>query len=491
MSKQIPSISGHSVQADALRAGRGRLRILMRLGESVGEIGALTTIGLSLVVVNSAELTRLALGADQDPFEPSFAPRSFDWKLLSNGVVIKDARPQGGDAALFRRASAHTLRAQADIAAAFAERLCRGRKTGDRVDIERDMVQLARWMMTRSILDLDDMPDAADEIGAAVTAYATRSLQNAPMPPARSWATRRNVEYRRAIRRLRSAVRRAISERRASGSLDHATFIAAFASAAGANPFGIDDRELSASLTSALMLSLETMLTVMRTVWPLLAESPSAWVRMQDEMEAVLKGRTPQYRDLPRLRYVGQVVREVLRLQPPVAMFSRRLARRLELGDYCVPAGAIVAFNLDRVHRCSDVFERPEVFNPDRFADDGMTAMPPHSYMPLGATEGSASERYALALTHIVLATVAQRFMLKPTSAGHTIAAVRSGRHPEHIDGRTRISIRRPVRLPGAEIGSLPLYLESVRHDHVQPGTSAVDTGAPFLLTCEMLRSAF
>src|SRR5438094_10192811 len=70
----------------------GRVRPLMRLIQSYGDVGRFTAGRLTLVTINSAELTGLALGTHAEAFGRRSASQSFDWKLLSNGVVLKDVR---------------------------------------------------------------------------------------------------------------------------------------------------------------------------------------------------------------------------------------------------------------------------------------------------------------------------------------------------------------------------------------------------------------
>src|SRR5438132_12515056 len=102
MSPQIPTTGSHVQPAS--ESLNGRLRPLMRLIQSCGDIGRFTAGRLMLVTINSAELTRLALGTHADAFERSSPNGSFDWKLLSNGVVVKDVRAHELQAARGRRA---------------------------------------------------------------------------------------------------------------------------------------------------------------------------------------------------------------------------------------------------------------------------------------------------------------------------------------------------------------------------------------------------
>ncbi|HEV3320460.1 MAG TPA: cytochrome P450 [Solirubrobacteraceae bacterium] len=65
--------------------------------------------------------------------------------------------------------------------------------------------------------------------------------------------------------------------------------------------------------------------------------------------------------------YMDAVLRETLRLCPPVPIVVRKLLEPMELGSYTVPAGAMVAPCIHLVHRREDVYPHPRRFMPERF----------------------------------------------------------------------------------------------------------------------------
>jgi cytochrome P450 family 135 len=65
--------------------------------------------------------------------------------------------------------------------------------------------------------------------------------------------------------------------------------------------------------------------------------------------------------------YLDAVVKETLRLCPPVPIVVRKLLEPMELGGYTVPAGAMVAPCIHLVHRREDVYPHPRRFMPERW----------------------------------------------------------------------------------------------------------------------------
>lgn len=59
---------------------------------------------------------------------------------------------------------------------------------------------------------------------------------------------------------------------------------------------------------------------------------------MADELDEVLAGRPPALEDLPRLVYTEKIIKEALRLYPPVWAFVRQAVRPVELEvTLCLP----------------------------------------------------------------------------------------------------------------------------------------------------------
>ena len=65
--------------------------------------------------------------------------------------------------------------------------------------------------------------------------------------------------------------------------------------------------------------------------------------------------------------YLDAVVKETLRLCPPVPIVVRKLLEPMELGRYTVPAGAMVAPCIHLIHRREDVYPHPRRFMPERW----------------------------------------------------------------------------------------------------------------------------
>ncbi|XP_019494533.1 PREDICTED: cytochrome P450 26C1 [Hipposideros armiger] len=91
---------------------------------------------------------------------------------------------------------------------------------------------------------------------------------------------------------------------------------------------------------------------------------------------------------LGRLRYVDCVVKEVLRLLPPVSGGYRTALRTFELDGYQIPKGWSVMYSIRDTHETAAVYRSPpEGFDPERFGAAGEDARGPSGrfhYIPFG-----------------------------------------------------------------------------------------------------------
>jgi cytochrome P450 family 135 len=99
--------------------------------------------------------------------------------------------------------------------------------------------------------------------------------------------------------------------------------------------------------------------TSLAWVFERLLRHPDKLARLRDE---VLAGQDEAYLDA--------VVKETLRLCPPVPVVVRRLEAPMELGGHTIPAGTTVAPCIHLLHRRKEIYPRPRSFMPERFLDN-------------------------------------------------------------------------------------------------------------------------
>ncbi len=113
--------------------------------------------------------------------------------------------------------------------------------------------------------------------------------------------------------------------------------------------------------------------------------------------------------------YMDAVLRETLRLCPPVPIVVRRLLAPMRLGGHAVPAGATVAPCVYLVHRDPEVYPEPHRFLPERFL---ASAPGTYTWLPFGGgTRRCLAASFALLEMKQAIGAVLGEVELAPAQA--------------------------------------------------------------------------
>jgi len=102
--------------------------------------------------------------------------------------------------------------------------------------------------------------------------------------------------------------------------------------------------------------------------------------------ESVLRERSATIEDMPHLPYTAMVVKESLRLYPPLwGLMTREAVTDAKLGGYEIPKGSWIVLSPYVTHRDPRFFANPDRFDPERFAAGRTEQIPANAYFPFGA----------------------------------------------------------------------------------------------------------
>ena len=123
----------------------------------------------------------------------------------------------------------------------------------------------------------------------------------------------------------------------------------------------------------------------------------------------------PSLQQMEALPYSNMVIREAMRLYPPVWVISRRTIEADQLGGYTVPPDTDVFFSPYFVHRHPEFWQDPEKFIPERFArSEGEDSRPKLTYLPFSAgAHHCIGETLAIYEMLVHLNRFARRFSLR------------------------------------------------------------------------------
>ncbi|KAG9441571.1 hypothetical protein H6P81_017425 [Aristolochia fimbriata] len=127
--------------------------------------------------------------------------------------------------------------------------------------------------------------------------------------------------------------------------------------------------ELNALFTDLFVAGSDTSSVTVEWAMSELLRNPESMARARTELDEVMGERAEvEESDIPRLPYLQAVVKETLRLHPPVPfLIPHRAECDVEIAGYTLPKHTKVIVNAWAIGRDGEVWENPECFNPERF----------------------------------------------------------------------------------------------------------------------------
>ena len=198
----------------------------------------------------------------------------------------------------------------------------------------------------------------------------------------------RDLKLAYRFRKLAQQILQVVAKRRAAGSQpagEVPDYVSMLLNARDKDTGeGMTDREIVDELTTLIIAGHETTASALNWTWYLLGLHPEVEARLHAEIDATPEEAVPGLQAMEAMPYTNNVIREAMRLYPPVWVVSRRSIGTDTLGGYTVPPGTDVFFSPWFLHRHPDYWEQPDAFVPERFAMDE-EARPKLVYLPFSA----------------------------------------------------------------------------------------------------------
>ncbi len=294
-----------------------------------------------------------------------------------------------------------------------ANELVDGWALGQPFDVASAFMQVTLRVVGETLLS-SDVTSSASEIGAAITVALEhlihRTLHPFGLP---EWApTPRNRAFLRAKETLDEVVLKMIAARRA-GQGPTTDLLAMLMEARDPETGeGMTDEQLRDEVMTIFLAGHETTANALAWTMVLIGKAPHVEQRLVAELREVLGGRTPTMSDVPKLQYTGMVLKESMRLYPPVWSLARRSVDDEVVDGVLIPKNAYLFICPYAVQRHPTFWRDPEAFEPERWAPD---APPPMkgTYFPFSMGQRKCiGDTFATVEAQLMLATILQRVHL-------------------------------------------------------------------------------
>lgn len=171
---------------------------------------------------------------------------------------------------------------------------------------------------------------------------------------------------------------------------------------------GLSDEVIRDQMLTMLIAGHDTSTALLAWTFALLGQHPEIHEKVIQEIDHA-EGK---------YQLLDNVIKESLRLYPPIHIGNRRVAQEIEFAEGTIPAGERMFYSIYLTHRDPAIWENADQFCPERFAQGRKT--PPMSYIPFGGGPRSCiGAAFGQAEARIVLAHLLKNFTFEFT--GHPI----------------------------------------------------------------------
>jgi cytochrome P450 len=416
----LPLIGGH---INFLRFMSDPVRFMTKLQRRYGNLAALARGRFSYVFAFGPEHNRHVLGdvalfhnldASSLPFP---VPPNGSLNRLFSGLIQMNGPRHAQQRQLLAPAFAKRMSGSylADIADVTRARL-ESWRIGERRDMAREMSDLTLSIAVRLLLGI--APGSGDENIIRLFRQWTRlvfSIATVMLP-----FDLPGTRYRALIEtsaRLESEIRAVIDRKRIEGSRTPCALAALMQAHDTAK---LSDDELVGHTNFLFMAGHATTANALTWTLFLLDRHPQVLNAVRDECAAQFGGGPPTPEALQRLTLLDCVVKEAMRLLPPVIWWCKVGTAPFELGPYRFPAATRVIQSAYVTHRNPELYPEPAAFKPERWA----TIKPDsYAYCPFSAgARVCLGSMLAQMEIKLVIALILARFSPRAAAGSRVVA---------------------------------------------------------------------
>lgn len=405
-----PGPGGYPVIGHSHHIIRDPFAFIDRLAE-YGDVIQYRALGRTFTVLLDPEYIERVLVTEPDRFERFlFAEEGFDF--ASKGILFNDNEQGNRQRQLMRPAfTVDRIRAYADTMVDYTERTVDEWTDDPEIELNRMFSGLTLRILSKTLFDIDLRSKGDDDVIAraaqVINERADTGGLNLLIP---DWLpTPANRRYERAMRRYRERMADLITNRQTE-NLEADDLLAILMEADGPDGYTLSDEEIQDNLITFMFAGHETTSLALTYTCLLLAKHDDIMAELRGELAAELDGETPRFEHVPRLEYTERVIKEALRLYPPVYTMWRKITTETVFGGYRIPEGTILTLPQFRIHRDERFYDVPDKFNPDRWADDRESERLEYAYFPFGGgPRHCIGMRFAMLELQLVIATLIQR----------------------------------------------------------------------------------
>ncbi len=160
-------------------------------------------------------------------------------------------------------------------------------------------------------------------------------------------------------------------------------------------------REIAEQMVNILSLGRKELSSALSSFLILTSDHSDVLKSLQIEQEKLDSSEPLSLAKLNKMVYLEQVIKEVLRLAPPVSAGLREVIQDCSFQGFRIPKGWNVTYQVSSVLEDPEIYKEPEKFNPERFnTANAEDKKKPLCYIPFG---GGARECIGKEFAYLVI----------------------------------------------------------------------------------------
>lgn len=368
---------------------------------ALGDVFRVNLPGFNAIFMSGPEASRFVLVEERD---------SFNWRnphdpvtgLLREGMLVVDGEAHDKMRALM----SPPLRGRAlgdyvETMNRRTEEVLAGWADGSTVDMLVEMRKITLLVLMESLFAVDIAPELDDlwDSILAVIKYISPGV----------WMVWRGVprpQFKPHVEKVDAYLYRIIRERRAQveAGMQGEDILTGLISA------GLSDDLVRDQVLTMMIAGHDTNTALLAWALALLGQHPEVMQAAAAEVDATIGADAPTQETANQLELVNHVLKEALRLYPPIHLGSRIAAADLTYNEYRIPAGDRVVYSIYLTQRDPQYWEDPAAFRPERHAE----RPEPYTWLPFGGgPRNCIGAGFGLLEAKVVLARILQQFSLE------------------------------------------------------------------------------
>jgi cytochrome P450 len=369
----------------------------------LGDIFRLPLPGFDGVFVVGPEANRLVLTDGRDSFRWR-ADSDPVTRLLRHGLLVEDGASHD-EAREIMTPAFHGRVIERYVASmqCSIDQVTQHWHDGERLDLVVEMRRIALPILLDTLFGEDFRPRME-----ALWRPILQTIQYISPGAWLVWPGIPRPGYRRALRTIDAYLYDLIARRRADAG--NRTDLVSLLLASG-----MSDDLLRDQLLTLLIAGHDTSTAQLSWSLYLLLMHPGVLADVRAELARVLQDETvPTLAELKQASYLDSVLKETVRLYPPIHLGSRIAATAIDFGGYHIPGGTRVLYSIYLSHRHREYWTDPDRFDPKRFAGPEAGRRPAYTYVPFGGgPRNCIGAAFAQIEAKVVLTRILARFDLR------------------------------------------------------------------------------